>query len=51
MCNKCIKGLNISTQTREDLEETVSIYEDPDYNDWGHLVNTEDMFNTIEDEE
>ncbi len=38
MCNKCIKGLGIPTSDREDLEAFVSLQEDPDYADWGHLI-------------
>ena len=42
MCNKCIKGLGIATQDRTDLEESfTSIYEDPDYHDYGYLVPEE----------
>lgn len=36
LCNGCIKGLNIATLDRPDLEGSfTSIYEDPDYGDWG----------------
>ena len=36
LCNGCIKGLNIATLDRPDLEGSfTSIYEDPDYDDLG----------------
>lgn len=51
LCNKCIKGLGIATQDRTDLEESfTSIYEDPDYHDYGYLV-PEEGWGIIGDEE
>jgi hypothetical protein len=41
LCNGCIKGLGIATLDRPDLEGSfTSIYEDPDYDDYG-MINTE----------
>lgn len=41
LCNGCIKGLGISTLDRPDLEGSfTSIYEDPDYDDFGGLLPT-----------
>ena len=37
LCNKCFKGLDIQT-SEEDLEYSTAIYEDPDYNELGILV-------------
>lgn len=38
LCNQCIKGLGIATLDRPDLEGSfTSIYEDPDYDDWGMI--------------
>lgn len=35
LCNGCIKGLNIATVDRPDLEGSfTSIYEDPDYDEY-----------------
>ena len=40
LCNSCIKGLGIATLDRPDLEGSfTSIYEDPDYDDYG-LIHT-----------
>ena len=43
LCNKCIKGLNISTIDRPDLEGTDSDsdYED-DYSDYGYFYHKEE---------
>lgn len=42
LCNGCIKGLGIATIDRPDLEGSfTSIYEDPDYDDWGLLPTGE----------
>ena len=39
LCNGCIKGLNIATLDRPDLEGSfTSIYEDPDYDDYGTII-------------
>ncbi len=39
LCNQCIKGLGIATLDRPDLEGSfTSIYEDPDYDDWGTII-------------
>ena len=39
LCNSCIKGLNIATLDRPDLEGSfTSIYEDPDYDDYGTII-------------
>ena len=39
LCNQCIKGLGIATLDRPDLEGSfTSIYEDPDYDDWGAIA-------------
>ena len=38
LCNGCIKGLGIATLDRPDLEGSfTSIYEDPDYDDYGTI--------------
>jgi len=51
LCNGCIKGLGIQTIDRPDLEGSfTSIYEDPDYNDYGYLV-PEEGWNLPIDEE
>lgn len=45
MCNKCIQGLNISTQDRGDLQsgsERSSIYEDPEYDDLYGVINLDE---------
>ena len=50
LCNKCIKGLDIATIDRDDLEGSFrSIYEDPDYDEYGYLID-EDNGWTPEDE-
>lgn len=39
LCNGCIKGLGIATLDRPDLEGSfTSIYEDPDYDDYGTII-------------
>ena len=39
LCNQCIKGLGIATLDRPDLEGSfTSIYEDPDYDDFGAII-------------
>jgi hypothetical protein len=39
LCNQCIKGLGIATLDRPDLEGSfTSIYEDPDYDDYGTII-------------
>ena len=41
LCNGCIKGLGIATLDRPDLEGSfTSIYEDPDYDDFG-VIHTD----------
>ncbi len=41
MCNKCVKSSGISYEDRPDLEGSfTSIYEDPDYDDYG-MINTD----------
>ena len=45
MCNKCIKGLGIATLDRGDLQnagERSSIYDDPDFLDWGFIIEEGD---------
>ena len=37
LCNKCFKGLDIQVFEEED-DYTTSVYEDPDYNELGILV-------------
>jgi len=41
LCNKCFKGLDIQT-SEEDPEYSTAIYEDPDYNELGILVEFND---------
>ena len=39
LCNLCISGLGIATLDRPDLEGPfTSIYEDPDYDEYGTIV-------------
>lgn len=41
LCNGCIQGLGIATLDRSDLQkqaEYTSIYEDPDYADYGAII-------------
>lgn len=39
LCNSCISGLGIATLDRPDLEGPfTSIYEDPDYDDYGTII-------------
>lgn len=54
LCNKCLKQTNIATnESFSDLDEqmSVTVYEDPDYHDWGHIVEEAIYFDTPEDEE
>ena len=51
LCNKCIKGLGIATIDRLDLEGgSTSIYEDPDYDDFGYLIASDTHNGWIEED-
>ena len=51
LCNSCIKGLGIATLDRPDLEGSfTSIYEDPDYGDWG-VIDTSQHNGWLTEEE
>ena len=51
LCNGCIKGLGIATLDRPDLEGSfTSIYEDPDYGDWGVIDTSQHNGWLTEDE-
>lgn len=45
LCNKCIKDVVIATIDRDDLEDEAfsSLYEDPDYNELGVLIPSDDL--------
>jgi hypothetical protein len=51
LCNQCIKGLGIATLDRPDLEGSfTSIYEDPDYDDWG-VIDTSQHSGWLQEDE
>ncbi len=51
LCNGCIKGLGIATLDRPELEGSfTSIYEDPDYGDWG-VIDTSQHNGWLTEEE
>ncbi len=51
LCNQCIKGLGIATLDRPDLEGSfTSIYEDPDYDDWG-VIDTSQHNGWLQEDE
>lgn len=51
LCNGCIKGLGIATLDRPELEGSfTSIYEDPDYDDWG-VIDTSQHNGWLQEDE